>query len=83
MKAHVQNPWTRSPSLMVNVSVEEAQQLLAALELLARVYLTQPDHIAPDHILTSNQRDAFEQMTNTLQHALNTARPHGIKGVLP
>jgi len=79
MKAHVQNPWTRSPSLMVNVSVEHAQQLAAAL-----AYVLEEDG-EPSALdgMTDNEADALRELHRTLRHALQTERPHGIKGVLP
>lgn len=75
MKAHVQNPWTRSPSLMVNMTVEEVQQLRFALSWCLEM--------GADEKMSANQRDAFGQLYGTLQHVLTTALPHGIKGVLP
>lgn len=72
MKSHVQNPWTRSPQLFVHMTVEEAGQLLG--------YLRSRDLGVP---CTANQGDAFEQLKRTLEHAFQTDRPHGVKGVVP
>lgn len=75
MKAHVQNPWTRSPSLMVNMTVEEVQQTHAALTVLVGSIAWET--------LDANARDATNQLLRTLHHALATALPQGIRGVMP
>lgn len=72
MKAHVHNPWTRSPRVHVSLSVEEATQLLG--------YLRSRDQGVP---CTPNQGDAFDQLRRTLEWTVAQAPPHGIKGVLP
>jgi ribosomal protein S7 len=56
---------------MVNMSVEEAQQLREALS-----WVQTGD-------LTANQASALEDLARTLEHALQTERPHGIKGAEP
>lgn len=75
MKAHVQNPWTRSPSLMVNMSVEHVQYPLDAL-------LTLKDG-ARLRELDANQYDSLGNLCRELRHALNTPLPRGLKGVEP
>lgn len=77
MKAHVQNAWTRNPSLMINLSVEETQQLEGALDYLKRLC------IADRGAMTANQQDAFNQLLVTLRDKLETDRPNGIKGAAP
>lgn len=79
MKAHVQNPWTRSPSLMVNMSVEEVQQLEAALEYLKELYIRNCD-THPGGLMNGNQQDALNQLRMLLEAKLGTDRPNGIKG---
>lgn len=77
MKHHVQNPWTKKPSLMVNLSVEESQQLLSALKALGGQYLLGSTD------LDANQEDACRELVRTLERALETPRPAGIKGCDP
>jgi len=72
MKTHVQNPWTRSPQLFVHMSVEEAQQLKAALAWV-------PDAAVPN----ANARAALSELRRNLDYAIDTERPHGIKGCMP
>lgn len=74
MIAHVQNPWTRSPQLFVHMTVEEVQQACAALRALESNAILG---------LTGNQADALLELKRTLEHALLTERPRGIKGVMP
>jgi hypothetical protein len=74
MKHHVQNPWTKSPSIMLNLSVEETQQLVAALRNAG---------FTAGEDFDRNQADAYRQLLRTLENALSTDRPHGIKNVLP
>jgi hypothetical protein len=75
MKAHVQNPWTRSPQLFVHMTVEEVQQLVAAL-----------DACMPSAAGTAMSDNAFAALTD-LRHqllwSLQRDRPHGIKDVEP
>lgn len=78
MRAHVQNPYTRSPSLMVNLSIEKATQLLSALQL------------SKEHAIkgggpqwSANQEDALNCLRRTLEHAFSTPRPNGVKGCVP
>ncbi len=59
---------------MINVSVEHTQQLESALS----VALYQIDR----HCMSENQVDALRQLRDHLRHALETERPHGIKGVI-
>lgn len=78
MKAHVQNPWTRSPQLFVHLSVEEAQQIKAGMdEVFAQFGALIHEH------MDANQQDALEQLQRVIGHALSTDRPHGIKGTMP
>ncbi len=76
MKTHVQNPWTRNPQVFVHMSVEEVQQLSSMLDLyMAKCGL-------PDGC-DRNQICALEDLKRELKHALETDRPHGIRGVTP
>ncbi len=75
MKAHVQNPWTRSPSLMVNMSVEEVGQLMTALNACM------PSAAGTN--MTDNAFSALADLRRTLLHALETDRPNGLKGATP
>jgi hypothetical protein len=78
MKAHIQNPWTRSPQVFVHVTVEEAQQLAAGLDEVYQQF-GQTIRMYMDH----NQQDALEQLRRVIKHTLVTERPCGIKGVTP
>lgn len=74
MKAHVQNPWTQSPSLMVNLTVEETEQLKAGLEALKEAHIKDPT------ILDTNQENALNDLRMLLEQKLATHRPDGLKG---
>lgn len=78
MRAHVQNPWTRSPSLMVNLSVEEATQLEAGLALLKEAYIQHRPPLEPT--LSSNQEDALNQLRILLEEKLKANKPDGLNG---
>lgn len=80
MKAHVQNPWTKRPSLMVSLSVEEVLQLEAALDAIKRHYI----QVGSDRPkLDANEQDALNQLRVQLETCLSTALPRGLKGVVP
>jgi len=81
MKFHVQNPWTKSPSLMVHLTVEELQQLEGALAQIKELYIQYCD--STRHTLTSNQEHVLNELRLLLEQAGKTERPHGIKGCTP
>lgn len=83
MKAHVQNPWTNKPSLMVNMSVEEVQQLDTALRVIRDAIAQHADEDGVYGLLKPNEYAAFSELERTIEHALSTDRPNGIKGALP
>jgi hypothetical protein len=80
---HVQNPWTRSPQLFVHMTVEEVQQAHRGLQMLLaqnEIDLAQGRRSA---IMDHNQESVLKDLLRTLDHALQTPRPHGIKGTMP
>lgn len=80
MKTHVINPYTRSPSLMLNLTVEETQQVVAGVKHL----LSQPLRAGDlPGCFTGNMQAAIYDLLGNLQHALETPRPGGLKGVTP
>jgi len=71
MKAHVQNASSRRPSLMVNMSVEEATQLRSALDWVN------------EGVLSQNELAALSELRRNLEHAFSNPPPRGLKGVVP
>ena len=79
MKSHVQNPWTRSPQLFVHLTVEEVQQLRSAIYRLNYLVSVAGTYAKPDH----NQQTVINDLFDVLDHAIETVRPRGLKGVIP
>lgn len=74
MKYHTQNVWTRRPSIMINMSEDEVQQLKAGLEALKELHIQHPTTLDP------SQEAALNQLRLTLEAAIATPRPNGISG---
>jgi hypothetical protein len=80
MNTRVHNPHSRAPRLHVSLTVEEVQQLKAALDHLGSLPGPRGDFRG---CFTGNMQSAFFDLLAGLNHALVTPLPKGIKGVAP
>ncbi len=71
MKFHTQNPWTRKPSIMVNLTEDEARAVVQAIARLAST---------PSHCLTPEDTKAVMDLQLLLSDALTTPKPNGLGG---
>jgi len=72
MKFHTQNPWTRKPSIMVNLTEDEARAVARAISYLASLN-TQGN-------LVIEQTQAATDLQVLLLEALTTPKPNGLGG---
>lgn len=72
MKFHTQNPWTRKPSVMVNLTEDEARAVAHAIGYLAS--LNTQGNLVIDKV------QAVTELQLLLLEALSTPKPHGLGG---
>jgi hypothetical protein len=71
MKFHTQNPWTRKPSIMINLTEDEARAITLAISHLG---------LASGRPLDPEKIKAATDLQVLLLDALNTPKPNGLGG---
>lgn len=74
MKFHTQNPWTRKPSIMVNLTEDEARAVADAISILA---MADTLSLPPGFV---ERTKAATDLQILLLDALNTPKPNGLGG---